>query len=383
LAAAGSGAGAPAAETATASRPAGKVLRPAKGLRIDLAARKVIIDAAVSERQELLEFVLCTRGTKDYESLLVTDVKPSMLHAALLALKLTPGKPGRWSTPAGKEPVFLPPAGAGLEIAVRWKDKNGRRREVPVTEWLLAAGTKKKPKPIRWVFVGSGLLADGSYWADVEGHHISLANFASSVIDVPFKSSDKNAFLEFAPNAALVPPKGTPVEVVISPVKGAENAPDARVTFVVDALGRIEMDGRPIAPEEIAAAVKGFLARHSRGSAEIKIDPRALAYDRDRLESILADAGVREVRVETRRPEEAPLPRTAAQAARALAWWRKQFATAGEQLVGPAEDAARVLRHIERRRKELQDLLELWGDYAARLGELLKKHQASGKRPGQ
>ena len=375
--------GAETARPAPTTRPAGKVLRPAKGLRIDLTARQVIIDAAVSERQELLEFLLCTKGTKDYESLLVTEVKPSTLHAALLALNLAPGKPGRWSTPAGKEPVFLPPAGAGLEIAIRWKDKKGRRHEVPATDWLLAAGTKKKPKPIRWVFVGSGLLDDGSYWADVEGHHISLANFASSVIDVPFESSEKNAFLEFAPNTRAIPPKGTPVEVVITPVKGAEKAPDARITFVVDRLGRIEMDGQRIAPEDIPKAVRAFLARHSRGSAEIKIDPLALAYDRDRLEDILAEAGVTEVRVETRHLEGQLLPRTATQAAKALAWWRKRFATASEQLVDPAEDATRVLRHIERRRKELQDLLEIWGDYAARLAELLRRHQAAGKREGR
>ncbi|KKK76258.1 hypothetical protein LCGC14_2865460, partial [marine sediment metagenome] len=52
-----------AASGQVASRPAG----PGRHLKIDRARRQVILDAAVSVRQDPLEFFLCTRGTKDYE----------------------------------------------------------------------------------------------------------------------------------------------------------------------------------------------------------------------------------------------------------------------------------------------------------------------------
>lgn len=361
------------------TRPASQPVKLTKHLQVDLAKRQIIIEAAVSERREALEFLLCQKGTKDYESLLVTELKPSSLHAALLMLNVSPGLPARWSTKPGEKPVFLPPSGAMLEIAVRWKDAKGNTCTAPATDWMLSVGTKKKAEPMRWVFVGSGILDSGGYWADADGHHISLANFASSVIDVPFRSSDQTAFLEFVPNGPAIPAKGTPVDVVIAPVKGAEKAPAARVTFAVDQLGRIELDGRPIAPEDIAKAVKEFLAQHAQGAAEAIIDPRAMVFDRDRLKAILEDAGMTDVTFRTRALTEEILPRTADQAAKAIAWWKRQFADAGNALVDPAQDARETLKLIERRKNQLDALSVLWSDYAAQLRELLDKHRAAPK----
>lgn len=363
------------AATAPATRPGAGVLQ-LQHLRIDRPGRRVVVEAAVSLRQGALEFLLCTEGTKDYESLLSTKALPSSLHAALLSLGLAPGKPARWTTPADKKPVFVPPRGARLDIRVRWTDPKGARREAPVTDWLLAVGTNKKPDPTRWVFVGSGLLDDGRYWADVEGHHVSLANFASGVVDVPFESSDKTALLEFAANDKEVPPKATKVQVVIAPVAGAEKAPDARIGFRIDGFGRIEMDGMPVAAETIPAAVKKFLARHARAAAEVVLDPRALVYDRERLQAILAEAGLTDVTFRVRGLSEEVLPRTADQAARGIAYWKEQFARAKDLIVDPAEDAAATLKHIARRRQQLEAMSELWADYAARLQAILADYKA-------
>lgn len=374
------------AQTATrpAGAPAGKVLR-LRHLRIDRARRQVVVEAAVSLQSGALEFLLCTEGTKDYESLLATKALPSSVHAALLALGLAPGKPAQWTTRAGKKPVFAPPRGAMLEITLRWKDAKGAVRECPATEWMLTAGANKKLDPTRWIFVGSDLLDDGRYWADLEGHHVSVANFASSVIDVPFESSDKTALLEFVANAEAVPAKGTKVEVVIAPVKGAEKAPDARITFAVDAFGRMEMDGVPVVAESIRAAVRKFLSRHARAAADVRMDPRALAYDRESLKAILAEAGLTDVSFRMRRLRNEILPRTTTQAARAIHYWQRQFARAKELIVDPAEDADAALRHIRQRRKQVESLSELWADYAARLRAILadyKARQAAGEGGG-
>jgi len=350
--------------------------RTVKPLRIDRARRQVVIQAKVSLRRGFLEFLLCTEGTKDYESLLTTKVPPSSLHAALLALGLAPGLPARWTTPAGSKPVFSPPKGAMLEITLRWKDARGRTHTAAATDWLLAAGTKRKPPATRWVFVGSDFLDDGRYWADVEGHHISLANFASSVVDVPFESSDKQAFLEFAANPQTVPAKGTAVEVVLRAVKGAETAPAARMSFEVDAFGRIALEGRAVAPEAIAPAVRKFLARHAEAAADVRIDPRALVFDRERLKSILTQAGLTDVTFRMRELRGEVLPRTSAQVARSIKWWKHQFAQTGDLIVDPVEDAAAVLKHVEKRRKEVEALSRLWSDYAAQLRTLVQEWRA-------
>ncbi len=367
--------------SAPASKPAAKILH----LRIDRAKRQVIVDAVVSVQEGALEFLLAT-AAKDYESLLITRAAPSSLHAGLLALGLTPGKPAQWSRATGKEPVFVPPQGAMLKISVRWKGKDGAMREAPVTDWLVQAGTKEKVPAARWVFVGSGFLDDGRYWADAEGHHISVANFASSVIDVPFESSDKTAMLEFAANASAVPRKGTPVKLVLTAVEGAERAAVARVFFQVDRFGRIMMDGQPIIPERIGPAIKRFLARHARGAAQVRVDPRALLFDQQRIKAILDDAGLTDVTFYPGTLGGEVLPRTSAEAAQALAWWKGQFAKASELIVHPAEDVAETLKQIQRERERLEQLAELWGDYAAGLKALIKEHstqQGGGSGPDE
>ncbi len=354
-----------------ATRPAAADGKPV----LHRAKRQVILPAVVQLQKGTLEFLLCVKGAKDHETLLVTKVPPSALHASLLALGVMPGRPGRWTTPPGGQPVFEPAKGARLDVTLRWKDPKGRAREMPARQWLLAAGKETRPSDVRWVFVGSDFLDDGRYWADVEGLHISVANFAASVVDVPFKSSAENAFLEFACNDKAVPAKGTPVQVVITVPKGEEKAPVARVSFTVDRFGRIELDGRAVAPEDVGQAVKKFLSQHAKGVADVRVDPRALVYDRDRLKALLDDAGLTDVTWRTRALTAEVLPRTSEQATKAIAWWKRQFARAQDLIVDPAEDAEALLKHIQRRRKQVEALSELWGDYAVQLRTLLAKHR--------
>ncbi len=365
----------------------GATTRPAGGgrqanVRVDRAKRQVVVPARVELREGMLEFLLCVKGVKDHETVLVTDVPPSSLHAGLLALGLMPGRPGRWGTPPGGEPVFEPPQGAQLRISLQWKDAAGKPREAPAAAWLKPAGQDKHLKDLTWVFVGSDFLDDGRYWADVEGLLVSVANFAASVIDVPFKSSDENAFREFAARTKAIPPKGTPVDVVVTVPQGQEKAPHARISFSVDEFGRIELEGQAIEPEKIASAVKKFLAAHARGSAEVRLDPRALVYDRDRLEEILSQAGLTDVSFRTRVLTAEVLPRTAGEATKAIAWWKQQFARAEDLLLDPAEAAGDVLRHIEHRRKRAEELRALWDDYAARLRALVAEHRKASPPGG-
>jgi biopolymer transport protein ExbD len=291
-------------------------------------------------------------------------------------LGLSPGKPARWVNAKDKEPVFLPPAGATVEVDLRWKDKDGKVQQVPATDWMLCSATSKPAPRTRWVFVGSDILEDGQYWADIEGerHHICLVNFASSVLDVPFKSSDKNALLDFVANTAAIPPLKTPVEVVISVVKGAETAPAARVSLSIDNLGRIEWEGQPISPGKIPEAARKFLSQHAQGVADVKIDARAMVWDREHVKALLEEAGVAEVNFRMTGLNQVVLPRTAPEASAALAGWKDRFAHARDYIIDPAEDAALSIQAVQARTRELSQLAQIWADYAAQLKELIRTY---------
>jgi hypothetical protein len=369
--------GLPPAAPATKPATAPSAADLAKLIQIDRENRRIVIEAAVALQNGPLEFVLCLDGTKDYESLLATKVPPSVLHYALLKMGLVPGKPARWSTPPGKPPVFLPPAGAAVDVQVKWTDDKGDHTAA-ITDWLLKAGKKEKADATRWVFVGSDVTDDGRYWADAEGHLISLSNFASSLLDVPFKSTDKNALLEFAANGDVVPAKGTAVKVILTIPKGQENAPVARVTVLVDAFGRISLDGAALPPENITDTAKALLAKHAQLAVDVRMDARSLTYDRERIKAALEEAGVTDVSFRMLSIDEsALLPRTADQAARSLTWWKDQFAQAKNMIVDPADDAAAVLKRIEIQQKQLSNMSELWNDYAAQLRKLLADHKAA------
>lgn len=364
------GAGMPATAMAPAVRPAGL-----PHLRVDAAARRIEMDAEVVLREGPLEFVVCTRGTKEHESILATPARPSHLHAALLMLDLTPGKPAHWAeSPEGK-PVFVPPAGARLKLAFRYRDAEGTAVTAPANQWLLSMQTRKGVEPMEWVFVGSELLDDGRYMADATGEVVSVSNFVGSVIDVPFESSDKNVLLEFAANAEAIPPVGTAVTVVIEPVAGQQEV--ARAVFEIDRFGRYRLDGRPITVEQISEWARQFKARHARPYVVVQASARALVFDVERLKALLAQQRIADVQVSSKPIAGEILPRTPEQMGEAIDWWARQFADYRELIQEPGRQAEVVLRQIEYRREELGDLVNLWTDYERKLRELLGAYRAA------
>jgi len=65
------------------------------GIELDLEARSLSIEAEVGRPDQLLEYLLINPRGKGHEALLVTEVKPSLLNAALLALGFVKGENAR------------------------------------------------------------------------------------------------------------------------------------------------------------------------------------------------------------------------------------------------------------------------------------------------
>src|SRR3954462_4961764 len=66
-------------------------------LDIDAKKKQVRVECEALRVEMPLEFFLCATGTNEHESVLRSGVKPSHLHAALLAIGLTPGDPVHFS----------------------------------------------------------------------------------------------------------------------------------------------------------------------------------------------------------------------------------------------------------------------------------------------
>jgi hypothetical protein len=186
-----------------------------KDVWFDPDGKRVVLRARVALRDGALEHFLCLRNTKEHEAIVATEAPPRMIHAALLLTGVEPGHPVRY------RPQFQPPEGPRIAIDVEWLE-NGKTQHAAAKDWVKDL---KSDKPLTkdWVFAGSELLTDAAskqtiYAAD-DGDLITVANFPSSILDLPFASSPDDADRTFVANTPLIPPKGTRVTIYLRPAE--------------------------------------------------------------------------------------------------------------------------------------------------------------------
>jgi copper chaperone CopZ len=179
---------------------------------LDKGLKAVVLLGTTCKAGYPLEF-FATYPDRSYESVVSVYTKPSVVHAALLALGATPGKPVAY------EPAFIPPSGNVVEIDVAWRDAAGKRQKARAQDWIRDIKTKK-PLDVAWVFAGSRFYEDKetgsrSYLAD-RGDFISVLNLPTALLDVPIKSVSalESRMFEGAPS---LPAAGTPVTIILKP----------------------------------------------------------------------------------------------------------------------------------------------------------------------
>ena len=206
-------------------------LHPKQNIWFDKKNKTAVLHGAVGLRRGPLELFACTGrvtrdrsikdrvfadGPKAHESVVVFDIIPHLMHAALLAAGAQPGKPAVFS------PQFVPPSGDLIEVTVRWKDEQGKIQQCAAGEWVLDEQNKEVMKT-PFVFTGSMFMVnrDGRrmYMGDSDGELICVSNFPSAVMDVPIESSGDNDSRLFIANEAKIPPCGTPVTMILKPIK--------------------------------------------------------------------------------------------------------------------------------------------------------------------
>lgn len=211
-------------------------LHPKQNIWFDKKNKTAVLHGAVGLNRGPLELFACTGrvtrdrsfkdrifadGPKAHESVLVFDIIPHLMHAALLASGAQPGKPAVFS------PEFVPPSGTSIDVTLRWKDAQGKIQQTSAGDWVLDEQTKETMKT-PFVFTGSMFMVnrDGRrmYMGDADGELICVSNFPSAVMDVPMKSTGDNDSRLFIANEAKIPPCGTPVTMILKPIEETESA---------------------------------------------------------------------------------------------------------------------------------------------------------------
>ena len=192
------------------------------GIRLDLPGGVVAIPATVDVRGDLLEYLLVGPRGAAHESLLITEIRPSLLNVALLALGATPGRNARWSlegTGEGSERI-LPPEGDGFFLHVAWREE----REVyffRVEDLIVNLASGRSMRRDRWVYLGSRMVepapAEGAaFVADLEENLINLTFFyqGNTLLTAALPECvDQSIWIA---NSWLLPPRESSVLLLLS-----------------------------------------------------------------------------------------------------------------------------------------------------------------------
>jgi len=188
-------------------------LAPQKPAWFDQKVGRVVMIGRVCQREMPLEMFACLVDTKEHESILVVDVEAFVVHSALLAIGATPGHPVRW------QPQYVPATGDPIEVTLHWKDEQGNLQTARAQDWVRDVKTKK-PMDSPFVFGGSGFWQDEQsgkrHYQAEGGDFICVSNFGSAMIDVPVMSTQQNDELMFEAFTERIPPRGTPVTMVLT-----------------------------------------------------------------------------------------------------------------------------------------------------------------------
>jgi len=173
-----------------------------------------------------LEQIACSPGTREHEALVVVEIAPSDVHAAMLAAGFEPGSPGRWMDDGGVV-TAIPPTGDRLRIEVHYQ-RDGHTVQEPIGAWMIGAIHGEPFRERHWVFAGSafvdnpGWMGPGEHYvADLSGSVIGLVTFGDEVIGFETVMADQEAVepMQWKVNTDQVPPIGTPVTIVLRPAE--------------------------------------------------------------------------------------------------------------------------------------------------------------------
>ncbi len=267
----------------------------AADVKVDAKARTVRIPAMAAEQGKYevlkgaIEYVLVSKGGKEYETLFLTECAPEDIQRALSEAGFVAGKPADEDAP---------PRGARAGITVEYQ-LEGKRVQRPVDEFILRAKTAERLAPRSWIFTGSTHAFDPQ-----AGKEVPQCSITRSIVGLHYgdaspllqnsrsEARDENLYRA---DAGAIPPAGKPVTLIISPYLRQIPADTRRVHVFFS--GRVQGVGFRAYAEGEARRLKleGFVKNLANGSVEAVVEGH-----RDRVEELLRklEKGPRAARVE-------------------------------------------------------------------------------------
>jgi hypothetical protein len=262
-----------------ASRP-GRVVAFQPGVNIDWSEPAVRVAGRVVQQSGPLEFLACFPG-KEHESVVLLEASAQHVYLALGLIGLSPGEPPVWDEERG---VFRSPRGDLVDVSFEW----GSPEQPETAEahlWLREIEYGRAPLARPWVFAGSYRLGDGALAADRTGSGLALVTFPDSLLALSRGRSSRDVELWAAAAPDAVPPRGTPVQLVLRPARARTHA------LRLDFRGAAFVDGRYTAAEDLADLLR--LSRQLAPEAVHTILVEgALQSDVARLRHVLIESGV-------------------------------------------------------------------------------------------
>jgi len=202
-----------------------------QGIQLDVKAQACAVPAQVCIREELLEYLVVGPSGAAHEALLSTEVIPSLLNTALVALGVEPGENAQWvevePAPTAEEVAagaptheVIAPRGDGFYLYVAWRE--GEERFLYRIEDLVGnLDTRRSLRRHPFVYLGSRMVRpdpeeEEVFAADWEGNLIALSFFQAGNTVLTASVPECVSQTIFLPNTWLLPESRSQVMLVFS-----------------------------------------------------------------------------------------------------------------------------------------------------------------------
>ena len=207
------------------------------GVKINLEEWCVDVESSVCLETGTLELIACIKDSKEHESVVVVEAKPSHIHTALLLIGAKAGNPAM-RKPIDKESmrfVDLPPRGGAIDVFLVVKDESGKEVEKPISAFLTRAEhysgrphddeEEDQDFPTHtFLYAGSILHGGGgegekprTYVCDRSGNVISISTFGDELLCLPGIHAHANGALMWEIKPDSLPKVGTKVTLRLRP----------------------------------------------------------------------------------------------------------------------------------------------------------------------
>lgn len=187
--------------------------------------RRIVLPATVNMRRGLIEYFICAENSgKEHETVIEIACDPAQLVIAMNLLMMKKGPPPKT--------LSIDEAGQGdrVIVSLQWKTDDGKTVTYRAEDLLIDTVRGATMPRVGWTYTGSYFTEYQDpdtgekkkfFVAIAEKRIISAFRDPSCILDSPLPDADQDQAI-FDPNPSIIPKVGTPMVVIIRPLKPDE-----------------------------------------------------------------------------------------------------------------------------------------------------------------